>query len=51
MILENIVKFIKKNFVLKDILLILLEIGLYLTTRLVNLTKFPIFSDEGIYIH
>lgn len=42
--------FLKKTFSRKDFLLIFLLISLYLLTRLVNLDKFPIFSDEGIYI-
>lgn len=42
---------IKKAFTKKEILLIFLLIGLYLITRLINLDKFPIFTDEGIYIH
>jgi 4-amino-4-deoxy-L-arabinose transferase-like glycosyltransferase len=46
----KIFSFLKKTFSRKDILLIVLLIGLYFLTRLINLDKFPIFSDEGIYI-
>ena len=34
----------------KRFLIILSLVGLYFLTRLINLDKFPIFSDEGIYI-
>ncbi len=46
-----IVSWFKKTFSLKDRRLLLIIILLYLITRLVNLEKFPIFTDEGIYIH
>jgi len=42
--------FLKKTFTRKDLLAILLLIGLFFLTRLINLDRFPIFSDEGIYI-
>lgn len=42
--------FLKKTFTRKDFLIIVCLIGLFFLTRLVNLDKFPIFSDEGIYI-
>ncbi len=42
---------IKKKFSRADILFLGLLVVLYFLTRLVNLDKFPIFSDEGIYIH
>ncbi|MFA6017244.1 MAG: glycosyltransferase family 39 protein [Patescibacteria group bacterium] len=42
--------FLKKTFSRKDVLLIVFLIFLYFLTRLTNLDKFPIFSDEGIYI-
>ncbi|QQG44566.1 MAG: glycosyltransferase family 39 protein [Candidatus Roizmanbacteria bacterium] len=48
--LSLIYSFLKKTFKRKDILLITVLIILYLATRLINLDKFPIFSDEGIYI-
>lgn len=41
----------KKNFSKKDFFLIFILLVIYLSTRLFNLDKFPIFSDEGIYIH
>ncbi len=50
MIIEAIVTFIRRNFTVKDVLFILLIIALFLATRLINLAKFPIFNDEGIYV-
>ena len=47
----NIISWIKKNLNKKDFFLILILIFAYILTRLINLDKFPIFSDEGIYIH
>jgi len=47
----NILNFFKKNFNKKDILIFFLLIFLYFLTRLINLEKFPIFTDEGIYIN
>jgi 4-amino-4-deoxy-L-arabinose transferase-like glycosyltransferase len=47
----NILNFFKKNFNKKDFLIIFLIFFLYFFTRLVNLEKFPIFTDEGIYIN
>lgn len=46
----KIINFLKKTFIRKDILLIVLIIFLFFLTRLINLDQFPIFSDEGIYI-
>jgi 4-amino-4-deoxy-L-arabinose transferase-like glycosyltransferase len=46
----NILNFFKKNFNKKDFLIIFLIFFLYFFSRLVNLEKFPIFTDEGIYI-
>lgn len=43
--------FLKKNFNAKDFLLIMFILFFYFATRLINLDKFPIFTDEGIYIH
>lgn len=48
--LGNILQFIKKNFSYKDVLLIFVLIALFLLTRIINLDKWPQFSDEGIYI-
>lgn len=50
MIIETIINFFKKNFNKKDLLWLLLVIVLFLLTRLINIEKFPIFNDEGIYI-
>ncbi len=46
----GIIIWLKKNFNRKDILLALISIVSYFVTRLINLDKFPIFNDEGIYI-
>jgi len=42
---------LKRLITRRDILLILVLVVAYFVTRLINLDKFPIFSDEGIYIH
>ena len=49
--LFKIVSSIKKTVGKKDILITLTLLILFVLTRFVNLDKFPIFSDEGIYIH
>ncbi len=49
--LETIISWVKKNFRLIDVLVIVSLLLLFFFTRLVNLEKFPIFGDEGIYIH
>ncbi len=41
----------KKMFSKRDIILIFILIIFYFLTRVINLGHFPIFSDEGIYIH
>ena len=46
-----IIFWVKKNISKKDFLFIFLLFVIYFLTRLYNLDKFPIFSDEGIYIH
>ena len=50
MTIENILSFIRKHFEKKDILILLGILALFIATRLINLDKFPIFNDEGIYI-
>src|SRR3989338_11530911 len=47
----NIFTFLKKNITKKDIIFFFIILTIFFATRLVNLDKFPIFSDEGIYIH
>jgi len=47
----TILNFFKKNFTKKDFLIILSLIFIYFLIRLINLEKFPIFTDEGIYIN
>ncbi len=49
--LEEIWTFLKKNVTKKDILAIIALIALFLSIRLINLDKWPQFSDEGIYIN
>lgn len=51
LILENIFGFFKKNFNKKDILYIGIVLLAFFLTRLILLDKFPIFTDEGIYIN
>lgn len=47
----DIFSWLKKNFNKKDGLLIAVVILSYFFTRLINIEKLPIFTDEGIYIH
>ncbi len=49
--IEKIIPAIKKLFTKKDIVFILILLSAYFLTRLLRLDQFPIFSDEGIYIH
>lgn len=42
---------IKKNISVRDVLVVVGLYALFLLTRLINLEKLPIFSDEGIYIN
>src|SRR5260221_626971 len=51
MIIQDVTSFFRKHFTARDVLLILGLILLFLATRLINLEKFPIFNDEGIYIN
>jgi 4-amino-4-deoxy-L-arabinose transferase-like glycosyltransferase len=44
-------KLFRKHFTARDVLFIGALILIYLATRIINLDKFPIFTDEGIYIH
>lgn len=44
-------QWLRKNIRMIDALIILALIGAYALTRLINLDNFPIFTDEGIYIH
>lgn len=48
--ISRIFLFIKKRFSKKDVVFLILLLALFFLTRLVNLDKFPIFTDEGIYI-
>lgn len=41
---------LRKRFSKKDLFFILTLTTVYFLTRIINLTKFPIFSDEAIYI-
>lgn len=47
----KIFAFLKKTFTKKDVLVAVCLIMLFFATRLINLDKFPVFTDEGIYIH
>ena len=49
--LQEIIKWLKKNITFKDWMLILVLLILFFLTRLIFLDKFPIFTDEGIYIN
>ncbi len=49
--LVKLIEFLRKNFTIKDIIFIALLFILFFATRLINLEIFPIFTDEGIYIH
>ncbi|OGK38849.1 hypothetical protein A3B02_01975 [Candidatus Roizmanbacteria bacterium RIFCSPLOWO2_01_FULL_42_14] len=44
-------RWIQTHVTKRDILLMGGLLLLFLLTRLINLTQFPIFTDEGIYIH
>ncbi len=48
--ISKILRFLKKNFGLKDAVLIIFILIAFFATRLVNLESLPIFGDEGIYI-
>lgn len=47
----NIVKSVRKLFSRNDFVFISVILFAFFLTRLIHLDKFPIFSDEGIYIH
>lgn len=49
--LQTAITYLKKQFTKRDLLYIVGILALFAATRLINLDKFPIFSDEGIYIH
>ncbi len=49
--LLKIITSIKKAFNKKDLLVSVFLVILFFLTRVIKLDKFPIFSDEGIYIH
>lgn len=51
LILDRIFSFFKKNFIKKDLLYIGIILLGFFVTRLIFLDKFPIFTDEGIYIN
>lgn len=40
----------RQSIELRDLIIIFVIISIYLLSRLINLDKFPIFSDEGIYL-
>lgn len=47
----TVYQFFRKNFSKKDWIILFSLTILYFLTRLINLEKFPIFTDEGIYIN
>ncbi len=47
----NIFTQLKKKLTKTDLVIIALIIFIFFTTRLINLTDLPIFTDEAIYIH
>ena len=47
---RNVTTWLKKNVTKYDILILGGIVLLYLLTRLINLERLPIFSDEGIYV-
>jgi len=49
--LESIWTFLSKNITKRDIIAVFALILLFFTVRLINLDKWPQFSDEGIYIN
>lgn len=49
--IKQIGAWLKKNFNKKDYCLIGIFAIIYLLTRLIRLDQFPVFTDEGIYIH
>lgn len=46
-----LLRLVRKHITARDLIIILALLIAYLATRLINLDKFPIFTDEGIYIH
>ncbi len=49
--LAKVWAWVRKNFDSKDVVFWAVIVVLYFVTRLINLSKFPIFTDEGIYIN
>lgn len=49
--LSSFVSWLRKTFTKRDLVYFIAIIVAFLATRLINLDKFPIFTDEGIYIH
>ncbi len=47
---RDIISWIRKNITRSDVMILLSLVMLYFLTRMINLTHWPIFSDEGIYI-
>lgn len=46
-----LLRLVRRHITARDVIAILALLVAYFTTRLINLDKFPIFTDEGIYIH
>lgn len=49
--LESIWTFLKKNVTKRDVIAVFVLLILFFAVRLINLDKWPQFSDEGIYIN
>lgn len=47
----TIITYLKKTINRRDVVILTFIIAAYFITRLIKLSDFPIFSDEGIYIH
>lgn len=48
--IEHIWKYLKTTFSKKDAVIFFVLISVFFATRIIHLTQWPIFSDEGIYI-
>ncbi len=49
--ITSIASWFRRTFGRKDVIALFLIVCAYFFTRIINLDKFPIFTDEGIYIH
>lgn len=49
--IQKIFTWIKTHFTKKELCYLILILGIFFITRLLFINEFPIFTDEGIYIH